>query len=306
MIFGLKPIHDILQAMSMNTSTQPCKSKLPAVILAGGLLLLLGQCQPVPKPFAAVHKGDFSAIQIGPRAGMTVLPVAGEVANSTGRNLAAAMAAALRRREVTASTAQGHRRGHRLRGEAVLISDDQLRLTWRLSGPDNAETLVLTQTEEISPQAWRRGDAALLQRLAGKAAEALDGRLRRLERGRGRRIALASVTLGPLDGVPGAGAEALAAAMRAALADAGVPLSDEPPDDGFILLGSMRLSPDGADQRIEMVWHLIRPDGRELGTISQANTVPKGQLAGNWRNLARAIARAGAPGVRDLLGRDPG
>jgi hypothetical protein len=94
--------------------------------------------------------------------------------------------------------------------------------------------------------------------------------------------------------------------MRAALTDAGVPLSDEPPDDGFILLGSMRLSPDGAEQRIEMVWHLIRPDGRELGTISQANTVPKGQLAGNWRNLARAIARAGAPGVRDLLRRDPG
>lgn len=181
-----------------------------------------------------------------------------------------------------------------------------MQLTWRLSRSDHTEALAITQMEDISPGAWQRGDNALLERLAGKGAAALDRRLRRLERGRGRRDALASVTLGPLDGVPDQGGRELALAMRAALADAGVPLSDDPVDDGFILLGSMHLSPDGAGQRIEMVWHLIRPDGKEFGTISQANTVPAAQLAGNWRSLARAIARAGAPGVRDLLRRDPG
>jgi len=153
-----------------------------------------------------------------------------------------------------------------------------------------------------------------LARLASKGADAVDHQLRRRERGQGRRIALAPVTMGPVDGVPGLGGRKLAAAMATALADAGVPLADEPSDDGFILLGSMYFRPSGPglrpelrlEIRIEMVWHLIRPDGREFGKVAQANTVPKGQLTGDWRHLARAIARAGAPGVRNLLLRDPG
>jgi len=59
-------------------------------------------------------------------------------------------------------------------------------------------------------------------------------------------------------------------------------------------------------REIQIVWHLIRADGREFGKISQANRIPAAQLKGNWRFLAQAIARAGAPGVLDLLRRDPG
>ncbi|MBT4488050.1 MAG: hypothetical protein HOK30_13905 [Rhodospirillaceae bacterium] len=274
--------------------------------LALGLVSLLGQCQPVPKPFASLNKGDFSTIQIGPRAGVIVLPITGDLPEGVAVNLAEAMAKALRRREVTASTGQGHSRSHYLWCEADLISRDRLQLSWRLTGSEHYETLTVTQTEEISSKAWLRGDDALLQSLAGKAADQVDRQLRRRERGQGRRIAFAPVTIGPVDGVPGQGGRKLAAAMQAALADAGVPLSDSPLDDGFILLGSMHVSPDGTDQRIEMVWHLIRPDGREFGTISQANTVPRAQVSGDWGNLASAIAKAGAPGVRDLLRRDPG
>jgi len=216
------------------------------------------------------------------------------------------MAAALRQREITAATAHGHRRSHHLRGEAAWLSTQQLRLTWRLFGPDGTQALTFDQDTATPPAAWQNGDPALLARLANVAADTVDRRLRGQERGQGRRIALASVTMGPVDGVPGPGGRQLAAAMHAALRAAGVPMSDDAKDDGFILLGSMHVSPDGAGQRIEMVWHLIRPDGREFGKVSQANTVPKGQLGGDWHHLARAIARAGAPGVRDLLRRDPG
>ena len=83
-----------------------------------------------------------------------------------------------------------------------------------------------------------------------------------------------------------------------------MPLSAEPLDDGLILLGSMHVAPGGG--RIEMVWHLIRPDGQELGQVSQANTVPAVELSGDWRELAQAIAQAGAPGVLALLRPNPG
>ena len=299
-------------------NTSLAKIKIPAqglyLSLCLGLVLLLSACQPPPRPFATAHKGDFSATQLGPRAGLIVAPVTGDIPERVGVALAEAMAAALRRREVTAGTAPGHRRSHHLRGEAVRLSDQRLAMTWRLFTPEDGETLTVAQESEISAQAWQRGEAGLLARLASKGADAVDHQLRRRERGQGRRIALAPVTMGPVDGVPGLGGRKLAAAMATALADAGVPLTDEPSDDGFILLGSMYFRPSGPglrpelrlEIRIEMVWHLIRPDGREFGKVAQANTVPKGQLTGDWRHLARAIARAGAPGVRNLLLRDPG
>ena len=302
--------------MTVNTSLAkinfpaPGLSLVLCLSLCLGLVLLLSGCQPPPRPFAAAHKGDFSTIQLGPRAGLIVAPVTGDVPKGVGVALAEAMAAALRRREITAGTAPGHRRSHHLRGETVRLSDQRLAMTWHLFSPEGGETLTVAQDAGISAQAWRRGDAGLLARLASQGADAVDHQLRRRERDQGRRIALASVTMGPVDGVPGLGGRKLAAAMAIALADAGVPLADEPGDDGFILLGSMHLRPSGPglqpEIQIEMVWHLIRPDGSEFGKVAQANTIPKGQLTADWRHLARAIARAGAPGVRNLLLRDPG
>ncbi len=288
--------------MTVKTSIHPFKILLPVL----GLMFLLTQCQPVPRPFAALQKGDFSAVQLGPRAGVVVMPLTGELPDGVGPGLAEAMADALRAREITASTGRGHRRSHRLHGEVKLASKDELEFEWRLQRPDKTVALSLTRKEGISQVGWWEGDAQLIKRLANSAADAIDLQLRRQERGEGRRNALAPVTIGPVDGVPGDGGVRLAAAMREALADAGVPLSESPLEDGFILLGSMHLGPDGPDRRIELTWHLIRPDGSEFGTVSQANSVPRGQLSGDWRSLARAIAEAGAPGVRDLLRRDPG
>ncbi len=271
------------------------------------LLVLLNQCQPVPRPFATAHKGNFSAIQVGPRAGMLVLPVNGAVAQTAARRLASAMAEALRQREITATTGKGHRRSHRLQGTAIFTSYGQLQLTWRLRTAGGEEAMMAVQTEAVAPTDWREAGEDLLHRLAGNGAEAIDLRLRRAERGQGRRISLATVTLGPVVGASGPAGDRLAAAMQTALIDAGVPLAEQPPEDGFILLGSIHAKPiDGSAQQVEITWQLIRPDGSEFGKVSQANRVSAAQLNGDWQALAQAIARAGAPGVLDLLRQDPG
>ena len=137
----------------MNVKTSARYICLPAVAI--GLLALLGQCQPVPRPFAPDHKGDFSAIQIGPRAGMIVSPITGAVGEAVGTKLAAAMARALRQREITASTNPGHRGSHRLQGVAALGPVGLLRLTWRLRTPADVETLTVIQDEVVAPAAGR-------------------------------------------------------------------------------------------------------------------------------------------------------
>ena len=291
----------------MNVRT--CIRRLHHLIVAAGLVALLGQCQPLPKPFAAAYKGDFSAVQIGPRAGLLVLPIAGTAELEAGSKLASAMATALRRHEVTASTGKGHRRSHALWGSTAMTGNGRLRLTWRLHNAAGEETMTIVQEEKVRLIDWQQPNSALLAQLATNGASAIDRRLRREERGQGRRISLAPVTLGSVDGVPGRGGRHLANAMLTALDDAGVPLTEEPADDGFILLASMRVTPSGSGPRfrkLEIVWHLIRPDGREFGKINQANRVPAAQLQGDWRRLAQAIAQAGAPGVLELLRRDPG
>ncbi|MEE1557192.1 MAG: hypothetical protein V1262_14835, partial [Alphaproteobacteria bacterium] len=213
----------------MNVRT--CIRRLHHLIVAAGLVALLGQCQPLPKPFAAAYKGDFSAVQIGPRAGLLVLPIAGTAELEAGSKLASAMATALRRHEVTASTGKGHRRSHSLWGSTAMTGNGRLRLTWRLHNAAGEETMTIVQEEKVRLIDWQQPNSALLAQLATNGASAIDRRLRREERGQGRRISLAPVTLGSVDGVPGRGGRHLANAMLTALDDAGVPLTEEPADD---------------------------------------------------------------------------
>jgi hypothetical protein len=59
----------------------------------------------------------------------------------------------------------------------------------------------------------------------------------------------------------------------------------------------------GQRQRVEILWQLIRPDGREIGQVSQANAVPAGLLDGAWGKLAEDVVAAGAPAIVALLRR---
>ena len=72
--------------------------------------------------------------------------------------------------------------------------------------------------------------------------------------------------------------------------------------DSLLLIGSIHLGAVlGPRRDIEIVWQLIRPDGSELGRITQRNQVHDGELEGAWGSLARAIAQAASNGIVDLL-----
>ena len=71
-----------------------------------------------------------------------------------------------------------------------------------------------------------------------------------------------------------------------------------------IVLGAVDLGPprDGT-QSIAVDWRVIEPSGDEIGTISQANSIPAGALDGPWGDIAFAIASGAAEGILTLLDR---
>ncbi|MCH9019128.1 MAG: hypothetical protein IIA73_01995, partial [Proteobacteria bacterium] len=108
----------------------------------------------------------------------------------------------------------------------------------------------------------------------------------------------------PVIGAPGDGPVVLSRAMAAALDRMGATLAPEPGDDTFLVLGSVVVSDAaGREQRVEVTWELLDPDGRRLGVVRQQNTVPHGALDGAWGAHAVAIAEYAAGGVLELLAR---
>ena len=280
---------------------RPAFSGLSATALLLGLALLLAAaCQPVPQPFAPAHKAGPGGpnLVLSPRVGLVVRPPDGLADAAAAARVAEHLAEALRRHDFTASTRPGHRGSAVLSGRLV----DGKTLEWRMvdaSGVLHAESRQPLDAALGPPEGY---DDALWRSLADATAMALDRAERDLEQGSDRRVELAAVEVGPIDGAPGNGRQALAAELRRALRDAGVPSPDGEAEDFLLLLGSIHLGPaQGARQEVEILWQLIRADGLELGRIAQRNQVPVGQLDGAWGGLARNIAEAATDGIVDLL-----
>jgi hypothetical protein len=81
-----------------------------------------------------------------------------------------------------------------------------------------------------------------------------------------------------------------------------LPVVAEPGEKDLLVSGAISIErqADGNDI-VTVMWHLLEPDGRELGKVEQQNRVVAGSVEGNWGRSAALIARAAAPGIIDLL-----
>ena len=74
----------------------------------------------------------------------------------------------------------------------------------------------------------------------------------------------------------------------------------------LILSGEIALGPpQGRNRPIEVIWAMLRPDGKELGRLNQRNTVSEATLKSGWGALSRSIAEAAAGAVGELIRRLP-
>lgn len=115
---------------------------------------------------------------------------------------------------------------------------------------------------------------------------------------------IAAVAVIPVKGAPGKGNAELTQAMRETLQEAGWPVLSKPRDDALTIAGLVKVGPvEGKSQKVDLAWEVRSPDGKTLGTIRQANSVPSGSLAAGFGNNALFAAQAAARGISDLVTR---
>ena len=239
--------------------------------------------------------------------GIVVLAISG-VSDPLAYGMAARMAKALRDLNVPAATGGGNRRSRFLQGWASEQPGGggrvRVEVVWDLFDADGAVIGSHTVRRETVRYRWVGGDRGLLDELATAAAPPIVALLQ------GPPIADQAAALylplhvAAVAGAPGDGKVTLRRAMRSALSRVGFRLAEAPTPGGLVIAGRVRLAPPhGGRQEVEINWSVRRPDGAELGKLTQRNTVPAGSLDGPWGGTANDIADSAVDGVRDLLSR---
>lgn len=107
----------------------------------------------------------------------------------------------------------------------------------------------------------------------------------------------------PVVGAPGNGNESLTAALKSALRDRDLTISEDPRQAGFIIDGAVDLGePVNGRQYVKISWAVNTVTGEEVGRAVQENTVVAGSLDGEWGQVAEVVSQAAVRGIQDLFG----
>jgi len=266
----------------------------------------------LPHPFEA-DRPPASLLAVRDTIPVAVAPVEGGPAG-TASELGAAVAKALRQRDVAASDQSTSPVSNTLRGSIEEMQTDAgkttLRADWRLYDASGKLLGERSERAEAPATEWEKGDQAAVARLADASAAQLVGLMQdepskpaaataSADRGRIR------VMVRKISGAPGDGDESLARAVAAVLqrqevdAVAGDTGKADLYLDGEVVVAPLK---DGK-QHVKIVWHVRRADGADIGTVGQENDVPKGLLDGPWGDVAYSVAIAASDGIGQLVAR---
>ena len=264
------------------------------------LCVALAACGDLPRPFQPADKSTQTWAAPGDAAWGSILvpPIGGLPADQSGA-LVDEVVEALQLRDIPASAHAGGSGSIVLAG-TVSVAASKLR--WSLITPDGETALRFEEARLDASSIGIGADnlKAIAARAAGRAAAVLKPPATR-DPGRPLQVPVAVETV---RGAPGDGGVALARAMRHSLARVGVTVVDTPEDGMLTLQGWVAVERDDtlADSAtVTITWDVLHPKGKRLGTITQSNRVGTDQLTGTWGVLPRLVARAGAPGIAQLL-----
>lgn len=112
-----------------------------------------------------------------------------------------------------------------------------------------------------------------------------------------------SFLIKPVKGASGNGNEALTAALKSALRDRDLTISDDPRQAGFIIEGVVDTGePVNGRQFVRITWRVSAVTGEEVGKAVQENTIVAGSLNGEWGHVAEVVSNAAVKGIKDLFG----
>ena len=241
----------------------------------------------------------------GLRGGINVPRIDGLplTATDTGADLAEAVVNALRAAEIAALETSAVKGRYALLGQFDPRSDvaGRVAVNWRLVDDKGEEVRrFVTELAGDPAEKWIRVMADATVAAINRYVMDVEGLPPPPEE-------MPKLTIVAIDGAPGVGGRALASALEYHLKQAGFIVSDTVADQGALILGRVSLTPSkvpGAAlsrETLAFAWTVMRPDGNEIGTIEQANDIPKGMLDQPWGDLAYIIAEGAAEGIVDLL-----
>ena len=103
-------------------------------------------------------------------------------------------------------------------------------------------------------------------------------------------------------GAPGDGRKSLTLAIKKQLFAKGIKLASSSGGNTYTVRGKVRTSrASGGQQDIKIDWQVFDPSGESLGTVSQANKIPRGSLDKAWGPIADQAASAAADGIVKLI-----
>ena len=150
----------------------------------------------------------------------------------------------------------------------------------------------------------RRATVPDLDAAAARAARQIAAALEEQGHDSGGASTRADVVLDAVRGAPGDGGISLVHAMRDSLARNGFTVAQSPDEAALLVEGRVSVAPSDitpGSATVAIAWTVLRPDGTRIGTVTQSNHVSAARLAGPWGLLAETVARAGAPGIAQLL-----
>lgn len=269
---------------------------------------LLAACQPTPQPFADGAPNPL--LELADAGGITVRPPDG-LAPADSRALAEAIAAALRDAEIPAATQGANSRTRFLTTRIAAAPGGPggvaLALDWSLADAKGGRAANGKLATQADAAAWNAHAPELMKRLAADVAQSVVRSTAAEGGGAPVKPAIERpIYVRPVAGLRGRDEVTLRRSLEYQLRQSKLAVAEQANGDALVVTGNFALSPPAnGSQKVELRWAVLRPDGVELGTLSQANAVAAGTFDKPWGELAAVIAQGAAAGVSEILARVP-
>jgi hypothetical protein len=279
-----------------------------AVTGCAGITEPLGMKDPfaIPQPFQGVERNDAMVNQAILVSALVVEPPQG-LTEEVAVLLRDQVVEAARQRDVPAFGAPTAM-AWVLKGQMATISatgapgSEQRIVSWQLFDPEGNERTQFPVTFSGGDDVLMQGGTKLLAEQTANALEIALARPRTQIVEQQAPAARPVVAVAGVKGAPGDGNTALAEALRAVLPLKGVMVDAKKGAAAWRIEGVVEVARGpGDNDTVTLTWRVLDAKGKEAGTITQENAVPRGRLNKPWAEVAGFAAEAAAEGIAQLL-----
>ena len=276
------------------------------------LLVITGivsnSCQPIPQPFAhSAQTINLAAIPNSDFGGITILPIS-DLPADVATILSGTMVAEFLKHDIIANNKISNYKSKFLQGTVDRIQTTpkktSISILWNLVDVGGALMGSRRTKHIIVPKFSKKNQNDLRQELAD--ATGYFAGLIKKQNGQLIDHAIISLHVWPLTGEFHDREPQLQNAMKTALKNRKFTVLDTLNGAQFVIAGNVELGQEKLKTLpLSVTWSVFNSAGKELGKITQRNTVSFEKLDKNWGPLATLIAENAAGGLSQLVRQIP-